>query len=330
MAQSSTMIPRRLALGMGAAALAGTAHAQAPRWPERPVTMVVGFPPGGQTDFAARMLQAPLATALAQPVPIDNRAGAGGNIAGEQVLRARPDGYTLLAGNDGSFVLNPFTMPSMTFDPMEMTPIGLMLSSPLLLAVHASLPVRTFQEWREWVVRSQPRGIDMATTSAGGIVHAASEKLRGRLGNPEITMVHYRGSGPALQDFIGNRFPTMFDAPSLLHPFVESGQVRPIMVTSNRRNPAFPNVPTAAESGLPDFIVSAWIGLFGPRGLPNDIVVRANAALNEACRDTTARERIAARGDEIGGGTVEEFASMVRREHAEWGAIVRAANIRAE
>jgi len=276
------------------------------------------------------MLQAPLSAALGQTVPIDNRAGAGGNIATEQVLRARPDGYTLLAGNVGSFVLNPHTMPSMTFDPMDMTPIGLMLSSPLLLAVHASLPIRTFAEWREWVMRSQPRGIDMGTSSAGGIVHATSEKLRGRLGNPEINLVHYRGSGPALQDFISNRFPTMFDAPSLLHPFIEAGQVRPIMVTSERRNSAFPNVPTAAESGLPNFIVSAWIGLFGPRGLPGDIVTRANAALNEACRDTQARDRIAARGDEIGGGTVEDFASMVRREHTEWGAIVRAANIRAE
>jgi len=323
-------LSRRLAMGLSAATMASAAQAQGARWPDRPVNMVVGFPPGGQTDFAARMLQAPLSAALGQTVPIDNRAGAGGNIATEQVLRARPDGYTLLAGNVGSFVLNPHTMPGMTFDPMDLTPIGLMLSSPLLLAVHASLPIRTFAEWREWVMRSQPRGIDMATTSAGGIVHGASEKLRGRIGNPEITLVHYRGSGPALQDFISNRFPTMFDAPSLLHPFIEAGQLRPIMVTSERRNPAFPNVPTAAEAGLPNFIVSAWIGLFGPRGLPGDIVTRANAALNEACRDTQARDRIAARGDEIGGGTVEDFASMVRREHAEWGVIVRAANIRAE
>lgn len=328
---------RRIVLAAGAAGLAapGLARAQAGRgpgaWPERPVNLVVGFPPGGQTDLAARVLQNALQAALGQPVPIDNRAGAGGNIAVEQVLRARPDGYTLTAGNVGTFALNPHTMPGMNFDPLELVPIGLMLQSPLLLLVHSGIPVRTLPEWLAWMRAQQPGGIDVGTTSAGGIVHAATEKLRSRIGGaPVFNTVHYRGSGPALQDFIGGRYQTQFEAPSLVHGFVQEGRLRPVFVTSPNRVPAFPDVPTAEEAGLPGFHVAAWVGLFGPRGLPPEIVRRANAALNEACRDPTARQRLAERGDEIGGGTAEEFAARVRREHAEWGALAREAGIRAE
>jgi len=329
-------VSRRAGLGMAAAALAapGLALGQAARgpsgWPDRPVNWVVGFPPGGQTDFAARMLQAPFSSAVGQPVPIENRGGAGGNIAVEQVLRARPDGYTLTVGNIGTFVLNPHTMPGINFDPLELVPVGLMLQSPLMLLVNPQLPVRTFQEWVAWMRSQQPRGIDMGTTSAGGIVHAVSEKLRARLGNPNFNLIHYRGSGPALPDFIANRYQTQFEAPSLVHGFVQEGRLRPILVTSRNRIPAFPDVPTAAEAGLPDFEVAAWIGLFGPRGLPADLAQHINAMLNVACQDPTARSRIAERGDEIGGGTLEEFARRVRAEHAEWGKIVREAGIRAE
>ncbi|TDH59387.1 tripartite tricarboxylate transporter substrate binding protein [Dankookia rubra] len=334
-------VPRRAAFGLAGAALAvpglapAAARAQAARapgtWPERAVNLIVGFPPGGQTDLAARVLQQPLTVALGQPVPIENRAGAGGNIATEQVLRARPDGYALCVGNAGTFVLNPHTMPGMSFDPLDLVPIGLMLQSPLLLMVHSGIPVRTFPEWVAWMRSRQPGGIDVGTTSAGGIAHATAEKLRVRVGgNPVFNMIHYRGSGPALQDFIGGRYQTQFEAPSLVHGFVQEGRLRPIFVTSPNRLPAFPDVPTAEEAGLPGFHVAAWVGLFGPRGLPADVVRRASAALNEACRDPNARQRLSERGDEIGGGTTEEFAARVRREHAEWGGIVREAGIRAE
>jgi len=311
------------------------AQAQAGRaagaWPDRPVSWLVGFPPGGQTDFAARMLQAGFSAALGQPVPIENRGGAGGNIGAEAVLRAKPDGYTLHVGNIGTFVLNPFTMPGMGFDPLELVPIGLMLQSPLLLLVHPSVPARTFPEWLAWMRSQQPSGIDVGTTSAGGMAHATAEKLRATVGgNPVFNMIHYRGSGPALPDFIAGRYKTQFEAPSLVHGFVQEGRLRPIMVTSPQRLPAFPDVPTVDEAGLPGFHVAAWIGLFGPKGLPADIVQRANAALNAACRDPVVRQKIADRGDEIGGGTAEEFARRVRAEHAEWARIVHDASIKAE
>src|SRR5919202_7091376 len=281
--------------------------------------------------LARRVLQNALQAALGQPVPIENRGGAGGNIATEQVLRARPDGYTLCVGNVGTFVLNPHTMPGRTFDPLELAPIGLMLESPLLLMVHSSIPVRTFPEWVAWMRSQQPGGIDVGTTSAGGIGHATAEKLRARLGgNPVFNMIHYRGSGPALQDFISGHYQTMFEAPSLVHGFVQEGRLRPIFVTSPNRNPAFPDVQTAEEAGLPGFHVAAWVGLFGPRGLPPEIVRRGEAGGEKGRPGPPPRPPLGRRGDEIGGGTAEEFAARVRREHAEWGALVREAGIRAE
>lgn len=310
------------------------ALAQSAPWPTRPITLVIGFPPGGQADFASRLMQTALSAAFGQPVVIENRPGAGGNIATEQVLRARPDGYTLLAGNIGTFTINPHTMPSMGFDPLELVPIGLMLQSGLLLAVNPSLPVRDFAAWRAWVMASQPRGIDYASTSAGGLVHVATEMLRMRLGGPGggpvMHHVPYRGSGPALQDLIAGVVPTMFDAPSLLFPFVQSGQARGIMLTTAKRLPAMPDIPTAEEAGLPDFVVSSWIGLFGPRGTPPEIVARANAVLTQVCADPEIRAKIDARGDEAGGGSAADLAALVRRDHARWGEVVRANGIRAE
>ena len=320
---------RSLLAALPLAALARPVLAQSP-WPSRPITLLIGFPPGGQADFASRLMQTALGSAFGQPVVIENRPGAGGNIATEAVLRARPDGYTLLAGNIGTFTINPHTMPSMGFDPLDLVPIGLMLQSGLLLAVNPSLPVRNFAEWRAWVMANQPRGIDYASTSAGGLVHVATEMLRMRLGSPVMHHIPYRGSGPALQDLIAGVFPTMFDAPSLLFPFVQSGQARGLMLTTAKRLPAMPEIPTAEESGLPDFVVSSWIGLFGPRGTPPEIVARANAVLNRVCADPEIRAKIDARGDEAGGGTVEEFATLVRRDHARWGEVVRANGIRAE
>ncbi|GGC28258.1 exported protein [Siccirubricoccus deserti] len=321
-------LPRRAALALGAAGLAAPALAQ-PAWPARPVTLVVGFPPGGQTDFAARILQPGLQAALGQAVVIDNRGGAGGNLGTEQVLRARPDGYTLLVGNANPLVINPHTMPSMSFNPLDLTPIGMMLTSGLILCVHPSVPARTVGEFVTWA-KTQQQGVDYGSASAGSLSHVAMELFRARAGLPEMTHVPYRGSGPAMQDFIANRFSAMFDGASVVAPFLQAGQLRGILATSAERIPAFADIPVGKEQGLPDFEVQAWIGLFGPRGLPEAIVTRANAAVNTASQDATIRERITSRGDEPGGGTPEQLAQIMRTDHARWGEVVRANNIRAE
>ncbi|MFC0386924.1 Bug family tripartite tricarboxylate transporter substrate binding protein [Muricoccus vinaceus] len=319
---------RRAAIGAGMGlALPYGARAQAP-WPTRPITLVVGFPPGGQTDFAARMVQPGLGTALGQTVVIENRGGAGGNLGTEAVMRARPDGYTLLAGNSSPMAINPHTFSNMAVNPLDMVPIGLSLQSSMVLCVHPSVPANNVQEFAAWA-KAQRNGVNYGTPAAGSLSHCAMELFRTRIGNPAMENVPYRGSGPAIQDFIANRFSAMFDGASVVAPFVKSGQLRAILVTGANRSSAFPDVATSAEQGLSNFTFTAWIGLFAPRGTPDDIVRKVYAAQNTALQDATLRERVTSQGDEPGSGTTEEFAAMVRRDHALWGEVVRANNITA-
>lgn len=321
-------LTRRAALIMGTAGLAAPAMAQA-SWPSRPITLVVGFPPGGQTDFAAWVLQDGLQQALGQSVVIDNRGGAGGNLGTEQVLRARPDGTTLLVGNASPLVINPHTMPSMRFNPLELEPVAMMLTSGLIFCLHPSVPAKTVPEFAAWA-KAKRGEVDYGSASAGSLSHVAMELLRNKMGSPEMTHVPYRGSGPAMQAFIAGRFQIMADGASVVAPFVQADQLRGIMATTAQRIPAFPNIPTAAEQGIQDFVVLAWIGMFAPKGTPREIIQRANAAVNRACQDEAIRQNIISRGDEPGGGTPEELGQIMRRDHARWGEVVRANDIRAE
>lgn len=327
---------RRLAL-LGAAAL-GLAAVKAPTawaqtaWPAEPLTLIVGFPPGGQTDFAGRVLLASLQGTLGQPVVIDNRAGVNGNLAAIEVMRARPDGHRLLVGNGSMTIaahVNP--VPGIV-DPRQLTPIGVMLQSALVLAVPASSPIRTYAQFVEHVKAQSGRGtgIDYGTGGIGSLPHVTMELLRERLGGPRMNHVPYRGSSPVITDLIAGRLVATFDATSVIAPFIRSGQLRPLLVTSDRRVPAFPDVPTAAEVGLRDFTIVSFIGLYGPPGLPADIVSRANAALNTALADATVRARILERGDEPGGGPAEQLAALTTTHHRVWGDVVRVNNIRAE
>lgn len=328
---ANIIISRRAALAGAAGALAlphGAGAQQA--WPTaRPVTVVVAYPPGGQTDFAARVAAPGMQAALGQTVLIDNRAGAGGNVGGDYVIRARPDGYTLIAANSAAQTINPHTFPVMPFDPLRLTPIGLLLQSALVLCVHPSLPIRNVAEFTAWV-KAQRGGANYATSSVGSLTHVTMELFRARIGNPDMEAVSYRGSGPMIQDLITNRLPAAFDASSVLATYIKAGQLRAIMVTSEKRVPAFPDVPTAAESGIPDFVVTAWIGLMGPPGLPADIVTRANAALNTAMADADTRRKITDLGDEPGGGDAASLEARMRREHALWGDVVKKAGIKVE
>ncbi|GAA0589238.1 tripartite tricarboxylate transporter substrate binding protein [Craurococcus roseus] len=326
---------RRAALGTVAAAAAGLAapgilRAQGQQYPTRPVNMVVGFPPGGQTDFAARIVAPGLGQALGQTVVVDNKGGAGGNLGTDAVLRARPDGYTLLAGNANPLTINPHTFQNMTIDPLKLTPIGMMLQSSLILCLHPSVPAKTVPEFVEWAKKQGRGGPDYGSASAGSLSHVAMEMFRNRAGNPPMEHVPYRGSGPAMQDFIAGRFSAMFDGASVVAPFVKAGQLRGFLSTGEKRIPAFPDIPTAAEMGLRDFVFTAWIGLFGPPGLPPEIVQKLNASLNQALQDETVRKRITDQGDEPGGGTAEALGETMRRDHARWGEVVKANNIRAD
>ncbi len=322
---------------LGAAALALTALA-APAawaqaaWPSKPVTLLVGFPPGGQTDFAGRVLLQSLQTTLGQPVVIDNKAGVNGNLAAADVMKAATDGHRLLVGN-GSMTIAAHVYTTLgIIDPRQLTPIGVMLQSALVLAVPASSPIKTYADFVELAKTKSKagQGIDYGTGGVGALPHVTMELLRERMGNVKMNHVPYKGSSPAMTDLIAGRLDAMFDATSVVAPFIKSGQLRPLLVTSDKRVPAFPNVPTAAEAGLKDFSIISFIGLFGPPGLPADVVAKANAALNTALKDATVTKSILDRGDEPGGGTAEQLGALTRNQYKTWGDVVKTNNIRAD
>jgi tripartite-type tricarboxylate transporter receptor subunit TctC len=217
-------------------------------------------------------------------------------------------------------------------EPRQLTPIGVMLQSALVLAVPASSPVKTYADFAELVKARSKAGksIDYGTGGVGALPHVTMELLRERLGNAAMNHVPYKGSSPAMTDLIAGRLDAMFDATSVIAPFIKSGQLRPLLVTSAKRVPAFPDVPTAAEAGLKDFEVLSFVGLYGPPNLSADIVKKANAALNTALKDPAISKGIFDRGDEPGGGTPEQLGALTRTQFKTWGDVVKANNIRAD
>jgi tripartite-type tricarboxylate transporter receptor subunit TctC len=326
---------RLLQAGAGLSALGVTpAFAQAPsaaNWPTKPVTMIVPYPPGGQTDFGGRIITQGMTTALGQSIVIDNRAGAGGNIGTFEVVRAAPDGYRLLVGNS-NMTINPHTYSSPSPDPLQLTPIGLIIQSALILCVHPSSPVKTVEEFIAWAKSqdSAPGGMDYASSGNGSLTHAAMELLRDRMGKPKMTHIPYKGSGPAIQDMIAGRVPAIFDASSVVAPQLKAGKLRAIMTTGSARLAAFPDVPTAKERGIKDFEIFAFIGLYGPPALPADVVRKANAALNTALASPATQKTITDLGDEVGGGTPERLGTMTRDFYKLWGEVTKANGIRAD
>ena len=318
--------------GLAAALLPELALAQ-DAWPTKPVTLVVGYPPGGQTDFAGRVLTAVMQESLKQSVVIDNKPGVNGNIATDYIAKSAPDGYRLLVGNGSNMVLNPHTYRNTPVaDPLKLTPIGLLLTSGLLLVVPSSLPVKTVEEFIAWVKQQDKEGkiVDYASGGPGSLVQTTMELFRERIGKPRMSHVPYKGSGPAMTDLVAGRIPCMFDAASVVAPFIKSGQLRPLMATGPKRIPAFPDVPTATERGIKDFQVISFIGMYGPAGLSPEIVRKVNTATNAALKDPKVQRTIADRGDEPGGGTPEQLGAMTRDNYKLLGEVVKNNDIRAE
>jgi tripartite-type tricarboxylate transporter receptor subunit TctC len=310
---------------------AAPARAQA-NFPTRPIALVVGFPPGGQTDFAGRVVANSMQTALGQSVVIENKAGVNGNIGAQDVLRAPADGYRLLVGN-GAMTISPhvYTAAPMV-DPQKLAPIGILLTSALMLVVPATSSIKTFDQFAEQArTRDKSgKGFDYGSGGVGSLTQVTMELMRERLGVKAMNHVPYKGSSPAMIDLIAGRIDAMFDAASVVAPFLKSGQLRAVLATSPKRVPAFPDVPTAAEVGVKDFEVISFIGLYGPPGLKGDVVTKVNAAMNSALKDPSVIKNITDRGDEPGGGTPEDLAKITQSQFKTWGEVVKANNIRAD
>ena len=309
-------------------AISSPAVAQAD-WPNKAITYVVPFAVGGNTDTLARLIGQKLSTALGQPVIIENKPGAGGNIGSDFVAKAKPDGYTILGGTISSHAINPSVYPNMPYDAVKsFEPVILLGSNPLVFAVNASTPYKSLKEVLD-AARARPGQLAFASPGPGTSPHLAGELLK-TLTHVDITHVPYKGSGPALSDVIGGQVPIIIDTTIVLGAQIKAGKLRPLAVAYPTRLGTLPDVPTAAEAGVPGWEVVSWQAVFAPAGTPKPIVQRLNAEIAGIMKMPDVQARLAELGVEVGGGPPEQLAEFQKAEIAKWAKVVKAADVKPE
>ena len=304
------------------------AAATAQDYPARPVHITVPYTPGTGADILARVLGPKLAERWRSAVVVENRVGATGNIGTEYVAKAASDGYTLLF-TATSFGTNPALSRTLPFDPVKsFAPVVLAATSSLAVIVHPQVPAKSLREFIA-LARSQPGKLHYSSPGNGGPQHLAMELLKLEAG---IDLVHvpYKGAGGALTDLIGGHVQAMISALQTVAPHVQSGKLRMLAVMSDERSPAFPEVPTAKEQGLPELEVETWYGLFSPAGTPQVIIQKINSDVNELLKDAAIREMLSRQGMTAAGGAPERFGELVKQELARWTRVVDAAGIKAD
>ncbi|HET9653497.1 MAG TPA: tripartite tricarboxylate transporter substrate binding protein [Usitatibacter sp.] len=319
---------RRTFIASAAATLLAAAlPAAAIDWPTKPVKIVVPFAPGGGSDFIARYIARRLADELKQPFIVDNKPGAGGNIGAEQGIKSAPDGYTLTL-IASSYTVNP-SVYKLNFDPInDITPIIQLSQGPLIIVTNSSVPAKDLKEFVA-LARAKPGDINFASSGQGSIIHAASELFNQRAGT-RMVHVPYKGSGPALTDTISGVTQVFFSSATTAVPHIQGGRLKALAVTTSKRIPALPNVPTVGESGIPNYEVTLWHGLIGPKGMPPEIVSKINAAVSKSLQLKETAEQLQNDGVAPAGGTPEQFAKTIRIETEMWRKVVQEAHIRAE
>jgi len=321
---------RGAVLACAAAFAAGPVAFAQSGWPARQITIVVGFSAGGSTDIVARLLAEDLRKSLGQPVVIDNRPGAGGNIGAALVAKAKPDGYTLLMGSVGPLAINPSLYANMPYDNLrDFTPITLVVHVPNMLVVNpAVLPVNSFAEFLA-SAKANPGKYFFASTGSGTSSHLSGELLK-MMAGVDATHVPYKGA-VALNDLLaGEHVHFMFATIPSVIQFVRSGRLRALAVTTKTRSAAVPEVPTVAELGFPDFEASSWFALLGPAQLPREVVIRMHAEVVRIVREPAIRDKLVHQGADPVGSTPEELAAYIRAETARWAPVVKASGARAD
>lgn len=315
-----------LALG---AALAAPAAVAAP-FPDRPVRLVVPYPPGGGADIFARTLSEPLAAQLGQPVIVENRPGANGIIGTDAVARAAPDGYTIGMSSVGNMAINPHIYPDLPYSPLkDFTPIGLAGRFVNVLVVNSKIPARNVQELIE-LDRKKPGNITFASAGNGSTNHLSGELLK-QLTHTSFLHVPYRGSGPALADVVAGNVAFMFDTLNTSMPLIESGALRALAVTSAERSPFLPDVPTMNEAGVAGYAKSGedlWWAIIAPQGVPADVRDKLNAALNKALGSPALQAQVRAQRVETLTSTPDALQTILRDDYNRWGGIVREAGVK--
>lgn len=311
-----------------AAVMPLVAQAQdAAAYPVKPIRIIVPFAPGGGSDFMGRLLSKQLSEKLGQPVIVENKPGAGGNLGAEIAVKSPPDGYTLML-TAASYTVNPFVY-KVSFDSLkDITPIAQLARGPFIIAVNPSLPVNTLKELVD-LAKKQPGKYSYASAGSGSITHLVSEFFLDVAGI-DIVHIPYKGTSPALTDTIAGNTQIVFGTVASTIPHVKAGKLRALAVSTPKRLAALPDVPTAAEAGYKDYQVTNWHGLIGPKGIPADIVAKLNKAVNETMGAPSMESGLATDGLTAAPGSAADFAAQLASESARWGAIAKKRNIKAE
>jgi tripartite-type tricarboxylate transporter receptor subunit TctC len=319
--------PLAATAGLGVWALTGVAAAQG--YPSRPIRLVVGFAPGGTTDFMARLLTDKLRAPLGQVVYVENRTGANGALGAEQVARSEPDGYTLYFTTAGVAVVYPHLRSTRSYDPItDFTAVGLVAFNSTMLVVNAAMPVNSAIELAE-LARRRPGRITIAITGLGSVSHLGTELFQAAAGI-KLLEIPYRGASPAMTDLLAGQLDGLFgDGPTVI-AHIRAGKIKALAATSSRRSEIFPDVPTFLEQGFADAVADQWAGVLAPARTPPDIVATLNAGINAAMNEPDVRARLAQTGTVPSPDTPEHFSRYLKDEFARWGRIIREKGIKGE
>jgi tripartite-type tricarboxylate transporter receptor subunit TctC len=313
-----------------AALLAISASVQAQdSYPNKPINFIVPYAAGGGADSRSRQMAQKMSVILKQSIIVDNKPGAGGNIGTEMIARAAPDGYTIGMGNFAPMAVNKTLFTNLRYDPEnDVTPIMLIEKGPLVLVVNPNSPYKNLQD----IITAAKAKPGVLTFSSGGIggSHQLSAEIFKQSAGIDMIHVPYKSGAAGLTDLMAGNVNMMFDQMYSAMPSIKADKLRPIAITSKKRSPLLPNVPSFTELGYPKVEVLNWQGLIAPKGTPKAIIDKLNAAANEALKDPQLRELMLSQGNEIGGGTPADFAALIRSESIKWGAVVRIAQIKPE
>ena len=311
----------------GAAAQApSTGSGQA--FPAKPVRILTGQSPGGATDLFARLFAQKLNEIWKQPVVVEPRPGAAGSIAAELTAKSAPDGHTLLLSTAGQVVLNPH-LTKLSYDPLkDLAPVAYLTGQPLVLVAHPSVPARSVKELVA-LAKARAGRLNHGSGGTGSPAHLAMELFKYMTGT-KMTHVPFKGVGPSITALVAGEIDVSFASPSATQAFIRSGRLRALAISTPKRSPALPEIPTVAEAGVPGYQVTSWYGFFGPAGMPADTVNKIHADVMRVLALPDVRERITAEGGEPGNLTVAQFATFIRTESAQWAKVIRAAGIKGE
>lgn len=307
--------------GMLAFAFASGALA-AEAYPARPIKLIVPFPPGGGPDLIAREVATTVTTQQGWTIIIDNKPGSGGNIGMDAAAKSAPDGYTLVMGQTSNMAINPSLYAKLPYNPQkDLTPVGLVASAPLVIAVASNSPYKTLADLMN-AAKANPEGINYASSGSGTVAHLATEQLQ-RIANVKLTHVPYKGASQGVTDLIGGQIQMYISSVVTLSGHIKSGKMRALAVTSAKRSADLPNVPTVAEAGYKGFEAVTWFGIAAPAGVSKDAVSKLNTAFNKALETPDVRKKLTEQGADVLGGTPEQFATLVRDETGRWAKVVK-------